>query len=133
MISSNRQSAGVSTASQSLAGQQAAIWQVSSTGAYCGFSDAMRRFVSYSRAIRFVLLLLSAAGAIATPRILQLSGIGDAGHLQTHGIEVIADSPGVGEHYQDPLGYLTTILIPLWPQAGRDSVDPTPLAADVAR
>lgn len=43
------------------------------------------------------------AGAIATPKILQVSGIGDAKHLKSHGIEVIADLPGVGENYQDHL------------------------------
>lgn len=43
------------------------------------------------------------AGAIATPKILQLSGIGDASHLRGHGIEVVADLPGVGENYQDHL------------------------------
>lgn len=43
------------------------------------------------------------AGAIATPKILQLSGLGDAQHLMSHGIDVVADLPGVGENYQDHL------------------------------
>jgi len=43
------------------------------------------------------------AGAIATPKILQISGIGDAKHLRSHGIDVVADLPGVGENYQDHL------------------------------
>lgn len=43
------------------------------------------------------------AGAIETPRLLQLSGIGPAAHLRTHGIEVVSDLPGVGENYQDHL------------------------------
>ena len=43
------------------------------------------------------------AGAIATPKILQLSGIGEASHLRGHGIDVVADLPGVGENYQDHL------------------------------
>lgn len=43
------------------------------------------------------------AGAIETPRLLQLSGIGPGGHLQGHGIAVIQDLPGVGENYQDHL------------------------------
>ena len=41
------------------------------------------------------------AGAIATPRLLQLSGIGNGGHLASLGIDVVADLPGVGENYQD--------------------------------
>lgn len=43
------------------------------------------------------------AGAIATPKILQLSGIGAGEHLRSHGIDVVADLPGVGENYQDHL------------------------------
>ncbi|MGO4835023.1 GMC family oxidoreductase, partial [Rhizobiaceae sp. 2RAB30] len=43
------------------------------------------------------------AGALASPKILQLSGIGDAAHLKSHGIEVVANLPGVGENYQDHL------------------------------
>lgn len=43
------------------------------------------------------------AGALATPKILQLSGIGPAAHLGEHGIDIVADLPGVGENYQDHL------------------------------
>ncbi len=43
------------------------------------------------------------AGALATPKILQLSGVGPAAHLREHGVEVIADLPGVGANYQDHL------------------------------
>lgn len=43
------------------------------------------------------------AGAIETPRLLQLSGLGPGAHLQAHGIAVVADLPGVGENYQDHL------------------------------
>ncbi|EPJ44287.1 MAG: glucose-methanol-choline oxidoreductase [Osedax symbiont Rs2] len=43
------------------------------------------------------------AGAIETPRLLQLSGIGESAHLQSHGISVVSDLPGVGENYQDHL------------------------------
>jgi choline dehydrogenase-like flavoprotein len=43
------------------------------------------------------------SGAIATPKILQLSGIGDAAHLADLGIPVVADLPGVGANFQDHL------------------------------
>lgn len=43
------------------------------------------------------------AGAIETPRLLQLSGVGPAAHLQSHGIAVVSDLPGVGENFQDHL------------------------------
>ena len=42
-------------------------------------------------------------GAINTPQLLQLSGVGDAGHLQSLGIDVVADLPGVGANLQDHL------------------------------
>ncbi len=41
------------------------------------------------------------AGSLQSPQILQLSGVGPAGLLQRHGIEVVADSPEVGENLQD--------------------------------
>jgi choline dehydrogenase len=41
------------------------------------------------------------AGAIGTPQLLMLSGIGPAGHLRAHGIDVAADLPGVGASLQD--------------------------------
>jgi choline dehydrogenase-like flavoprotein len=43
------------------------------------------------------------AGALATPKILQLSGIGPAAHLREHDIAIVSDAPGVGENYQDHL------------------------------
>ena len=52
------------------------------------------------RARREVIL---AASAINSPKILMLSGIGPAGHLAEHGIEVVADRPGVGGNLQDHL------------------------------
>ena len=42
-------------------------------------------------------------GAINSPQLLQLSGVGPAGHLRSHGIDVVADLPGVGENLQDHL------------------------------
>ncbi len=41
------------------------------------------------------------AGAINSPQILLLSGIGPADHLRALGIPVVADLPGVGENLQD--------------------------------
>jgi choline dehydrogenase len=46
---------------------------------------------------------LLAAGAIGSPHILQLSGIGPAGLLHRHGIQPVVDAPGVGENLQDHL------------------------------
>jgi len=44
-----------------------------------------------------------AAGALATPKILMLSGIGPGAHLQSLGIPVVRDLAGVGENFQDHL------------------------------
>ena len=44
-----------------------------------------------------------AGGAINTPQLLQLSGIGDGSRLGALGIDVISDLPGVGENLQDHL------------------------------
>jgi choline dehydrogenase-like flavoprotein len=41
------------------------------------------------------------AGAVQSPQILMLSGVGPASELRRHELEVIADLPGVGAHYQD--------------------------------
>lgn len=43
------------------------------------------------------------SGAIGSPRLLMLSGIGPADHLRSHGIPVILDRPGVGSNLQDHL------------------------------
>lgn len=52
------------------------------------------------RARREVIL---AASSINTPKLLMLSGIGPAQHLADHGINVIANRPGVGQNLQDHL------------------------------
>jgi choline dehydrogenase len=52
------------------------------------------------KAAREVIL---AAGAVQTPQLLQLSGIGPADLLRRFGIPVVADRPGVGENLQDHL------------------------------
>ncbi|KAM5535009.1 hypothetical protein V8D89_011382 [Ganoderma adspersum] len=41
------------------------------------------------------------SGAVHSPQILMLSGVGPAEHLASHGIPVVADLPGVGSHLMD--------------------------------
>ncbi|MFI8424317.1 GMC family oxidoreductase [Streptomyces sp. NPDC085479] len=61
------------------------------------------------RADREVVL---SSGAIESPKLLLLSGIGDPEQLAEFGIDVVADLPGVGENYQNhplvigPTGYM---------------------------
>ena len=45
--------------------------------------------------------VILAGGAINSPQLLQLSGVGPGELLRDHGIEVVADLPGVGENLQD--------------------------------
>lgn len=66
------------------------------TGAQVWDGDQM----VHARATREVLLC---AGSIGSPQILQLSGIGPAELLRRHGIDVLADLPGVGANLQDHL------------------------------
>ena len=47
--------------------------------------------------------IVIAASAINSPKLLKLSGIGPAGELREHGIDILADRPGVGENLQDHL------------------------------
>jgi choline dehydrogenase len=51
------------------------------------------------------------AGAVGTPQILMLSGIGPGAHLRDLGIEVRRDLPGVGENLQDHLQIRTSFRI----------------------
>ena len=47
--------------------------------------------------------VILAAGAVASPQILQLSGIGEAGLMQQLGAAPVIDLPGVGHNLQDHL------------------------------
>ncbi len=47
--------------------------------------------------------VIIAAGAIGSPKLLMLSGLGPADHLRTHDIEVISNLPSVGQNLQDHL------------------------------
>ncbi len=48
--------------------------------------------------------VLLAAGAINSPQLLQLSGVGPQGVIRDAGLEVVLDQPNVGSHMQDHLG-----------------------------
>src|SRR5258708_29613016 len=66
--------------------------------------------------------VILAAGAIGSPRLLMLSGIGPADELHAHDIAVLVDSPGVGANLSDHP--VVTAMWPtpksrgLWEQAG---------------
>jgi choline dehydrogenase len=60
-------------------------------------TGGMRRTARATRAV------VVASGAINSPKLLQLSGLGAGAELQAHAIPVIADRPGVGANLQDHL------------------------------
>ncbi|HEX6832780.1 MAG TPA: choline dehydrogenase [Rudaea sp.] len=51
--------------------------------------------------------VILSGGAINSPQLLMLSGIGPADHLRAHGIGVVHDAPGVGANLQDHLDICT--------------------------
>jgi len=67
------------------------------SGRVVGVELVDRDFVTADREV------VLSAGAIGSPRLLLLSGIGPADHLEAHGIAVVQDRPGVGENLQDHL------------------------------
>ncbi len=52
--------------------------------------------------------IILSGGAIASPHLLMLSGVGPAEHLREMGIPVVRDTPGVGQNLRDhPIVYVT--------------------------
>ena len=47
--------------------------------------------------------VILASCSVNSPKLLMLSGIGPAAHLTAHGIQIVADRPGVGQNLQDHL------------------------------
>ncbi len=69
-------------------------------GRACGVEVMRAGKVEQIVARREVIL---AASSINSPKLLMLSGIGPAAHLAEHGIDLVADRPGVGQNLQDHL------------------------------
>ena len=65
--------------------------------------------------------VILAGGAINSPQLLMLSGIGPAEHLAGHGISVVADSPQVGRNLNDHQGinYTWRMTVPTYNDALR--------------
>ena len=64
--------------------------------------------------------VILSAGAVGSPQLLMLSGVGPASHLKDHGITIIADMPGVGQNLNDHpdfvLKYRCLKPVSIWPQ-----------------
>lgn len=74
------------------------------------------------RQVRAEREIILCAGAFDSPRLLMVSGIGPADHLQSHGIPVVQDLPGVGQNLQDHL------LLPVIYTSRRDLPPPVFIA-----
>ena len=61
------------------------------------------RAAGISRSARARREILVSGGAYNSPQLLQLSGVGPADLLRSHGIDVVLDAPGVGHDLQDHL------------------------------
>ncbi|HKJ94930.1 MAG TPA: GMC family oxidoreductase N-terminal domain-containing protein, partial [Gammaproteobacteria bacterium] len=55
--------------------------------------------------------LILAAGAVGSPHLLQVSGVGPRNHLGEHGVAVVHDLPGVGDNLQDHLQIRTVFRV----------------------
>jgi choline dehydrogenase-like flavoprotein len=60
-------------------------------------------------AVRAEREVIIAAGAVASPQLLMLSGLGPADQLRSHGIAVVADRAEVGANLQDHLDFCTLV------------------------
>jgi choline dehydrogenase-like flavoprotein len=69
-------------------------------GCAAGVAFTLGNMLVVARADGAVIL---SAGAVGTPQLLELSGLGAAGRLQRLGIPVVHDIPGAGENLQDHL------------------------------
>lgn len=56
--------------------------------------------------------LLLCAGALQSPQLLMLSGIGPGAHLQAHAVETVHDLPGVGQHLHDHVDVVSVFDAP---------------------
>jgi choline dehydrogenase len=75
--------------------------------------------------------VILSSGAIASPQILMLSGIGPADHLAAMGVEVKLDVPAIGANFQDHVGHHINIDCPLPVSAYRYTNPLRALAAGV--
>jgi choline dehydrogenase len=71
-----------------------------------------------TQTLRAARAVVMAAGAIGTPQLLQLSGVGPAALLRDHGVEVLHDLPGVGENLQDHLQIRAVFGVSGLPRSG---------------
>src|SRR5713226_2782479 len=85
--------------------------------------------VERADAVREVIL---SAGAVGSPHILQLSGVGDPEHLGKIGVEIVHALPGVGKNMQDHYTARTSYTV-VGAQTANECSRGLPLAGEVMR
>ena len=85
------------------------------------YRDKKRHVVHVNREV------ILSAGAIVTPQILMLSGIGPADHLRKRDVKPLVDLPGVGQNFHDhtrcEINYTTTLPFPKDGEISQKSLD----------
>ena len=71
--------------------------------------------------------IVLSAGAYNTPQLLQLSGIGDASHLRSLGVDVVVDNPEVGAHLKEHPFSFTNFELADGPWKGLFGVEKNPM------
>lgn len=89
------------TAAQATAIQWAPATAGSTTRAASGVSFIIRGLPAVSLTAHASKEVILSAGAIQTPQLLELSGVGDPQVLQAHSISTVVALPGVGANLQD--------------------------------
>jgi choline dehydrogenase len=77
--------------------------------------------------------IILSAGALQSPRLLQLSGVGDGGHLQSLGIAPVAHNPGVGANMREHLLYMAQWRLKEWRHSENREYAGWRLVANAAR
>ena len=84
-------------------------WDYASVLPYFRKAEANQRGGDGTQTLRAIHEVLLSAGAINSPHLLMLSGIGPAEHLRSHGIDVVHDAPFVGQRLADYLDVVTQL------------------------
>ena len=96
------------------------------SGVEARVAGALRQFTARQEVIL-------SAGALQSPRLLQLSGVGDGEHLQSLGIAPVAHNPGVGENMREHLLYMAQWRLKDWRHSENRQYAGWRLVANAAR
>ncbi|KAH9938978.1 alcohol oxidase [Epithele typhae] len=73
------------------------------------------------------------AGAMGSPQILMLSGLGPKAHLEDKGVDVVLDLPAVGSHLSDHMGVPVAVEVPIKDSLHQLEVSPLTAVKEVLK